>query len=352
MKTLSVIIPLYNSAKWLPKCIDSVLSQDISEEDLEIICINDGSPDDSERIAKYYQKAHPDSIVVLSQENQGPSGARNNGVKNATGKYLCFVDPDDFVEPNVFGGLLEQMEVQQLDMLRFNYKIVDEEYHLVKKRDFELNFDYSPCVMSGAEFLANRLDIACNIWRYVYRRELIVSNQIWFFTGDYFDDTPWLPLVLIKAERLGVCNTLVYDYQERGGSLIKAIALPLIKRKIEGGYLLVGLLKEEKEVLTGKAMSHSNISSLCGIALPNTILEKVLLWYEMMIAHCVVSLLTDVALYEYDSYRLHLERLLALDVLPLSKERASVRNRRKIGLTNVSPALLIRFLHCKSKVLS
>lgn len=351
MKTLSVVIPFYNSAKWLSKCLDSVLNQDVPLDELEIICINDGSLDNSAEIALQYRQKYPDSIVVLSQENQGPSGARNNGMKHASGKYLCFVDPDDYVEPKVFGGLLEKMETDSLDILRFNYRIVDENDCLIEKRKFELLFDYSPCMMTGAEFLANRLDIACNIWRYMYRTELIVSNGIWCFTGDYFDDTPWLPLVLMKANRLGICDALVYNYQERNDSLVKAKTLSAVRKKIEGGYLLTHLLGEEMGVLAGNGEGQSNMRVLCGISLPDTILKKILQWYEMMIAHCVVSLLTNVAVYEYDSYKLHLEKLLALNVFPLSKKRASVRNRLKIALVNTSPALMIRIWHYKNEVL-
>ena len=182
MKILSFIVPLYNSAKWLEKCLCSVLNQDISEDQMEIICINDGSPDNSADMAREIGKSHP-SIIVIDQPNQGPSGARNTGMKAATGKYLAFVDPDDFVEPNVYGQLVQQMEDEQLDMLRFNYQIVDEDYNHVEKRPFEKAFNYSPKLMSGAEFLATRLDIACNIWRYIYRREIITANNIWCFTG-------------------------------------------------------------------------------------------------------------------------------------------------------------------------
>ena len=92
MKILSFIIPLYNSAQWLEKCLYSVLNQDISEADMEIICVNDGSPDNSAEMARELAKDHP-SIMVIDQENQGPSGARNTGMRHATAKYLCFVDP-------------------------------------------------------------------------------------------------------------------------------------------------------------------------------------------------------------------------------------------------------------------
>ena len=95
MKVLSFIIPLYNSSQWLRKCLDSVLKQDIPLEQMEVICVNDGSPDNSADIACEYGKKYPNTILVLNQENQGPAGARNNGIRHAKGKYLCFFDPDD-----------------------------------------------------------------------------------------------------------------------------------------------------------------------------------------------------------------------------------------------------------------
>lgn len=349
MKLLSVIIPMYNSAKWLPKCLDSVLSQDIAEADLEIICINDGSPDNSEEIATRYQSEHPASIVVLSQENQGPSGARNNGIRHATGKYLCFVDPDDFVEPNVYGGLLKQMEDLQLDVLRFNYQIVDEEYRPVKKREFELQFDYSPCIMSGADFLADRMDIACHIWKYFYRTELITLNHIWCFTGDYFDDTPWLPMVLMKAERLGVCGTVVYDYQDRGDSLVKDVTPVSVKRKREGHLLLVQLLQKEILILQGEKVSYSNMQVLSSISLNDSTKENIISWYKMLISHSAFSLLTNSALYDPGSYKNNLKELRKMNVFPLSDYKTKSIGNWKIRMFNRFPMLMMKLLRLKSK---
>lgn len=347
-KVLSIIIPLYNSAKWLPKCLDSVLNQDVAEEDLEIICVNDGSPDDSEQIATRYQADHPSSIVVLSQDNQGPSGARNNGMKNATGKYLCFVDPDDYVEPNVFGGLLKKMEEQQLDMLRFDYRIVDEGCQPVEKRDFELTFDYSPCVMSGAEFLANRLDIACNIWRYFYRTDIIVKNQIWCFTGDYFDDTPWLPLVLLKANRIGICDSVVYVYQERGDSLVKTNNPKTVKRKNDGCLLLIRLLQEEMREIQGVETHYPNMKTLSSECLEGPVRDKIVLWYEKMIAHTALSLMTNAAVHEPESIHVYLDQLRELKVFPLSQYGMSSGNKRKIRLLNRCPVLIMRLIQLKN----
>ena len=350
-KLLSVIIPLYNSAQWLPKCLDSVLNQDVPLDDLEVVCVDDGSPDNSRQIVFQYQVKYPDTIVVLSQENQGPSGARNNGMQHASGRYLCFVDPDDYLEPNVFCGLVKTMEREHLDMLRFNYRIVDENDKPVEKRAFERQFDYSQCVMSGAEFLANRLDTACNIWRYLYRTELIVANGIWCFTGDFFDDTPWLPIVLMKAGRLGVLDTIVYVYQERSGSLINANTLPAVQKKIEGCFLLIHLLQEEMSALKGKPVDYLNMDTLYTISVTINTRAKILQWYEMMIALCVVTLLADVAVYDYNCYRVYLNRLRQMCAFPLSANGALNKNRLKIWLINCNPALMVKMIHYKNSIL-
>lgn len=327
MKVLSYIIPLYNSATWLPKCLCSVLNQDIPEDEVEIICVNDGSPDNSAEIAREIAKEHP-CIIVIDQENQGPSGARNTGMRAATGKYLCFVDPDDFVEPNVYGGLIKQMEEEQLDMLRFNYQVVNENYEVIPKHPFEYKFNYTPQLMTGIQFLAERLDIACNIWRYIYRRNIIVDNNIWCFVGDYYDDTPWLPLVLMKAERMHICDTVVYDYLERSDSLVNARSSKAVQRQIDGNFLLLEILQEELRTIDTQGVRQ---------------------WYEMMIAHSVASLLTLIGVYQYNNRKGYLKRLRALNVLPLSIYKSDKKTLRKIRLINFSCYLFLLVINIKNK---
>ena len=336
MNILSFIVPLYNSAKWLEKCLYSILNQDIPEDQMEIICINDGSPDNSADMAREIGKSHP-SILVIDQPNQGPSGARNTGMKAATGKYLAFVDPDDFVEPNVYGKLVQQMENEQLDMLRFNYQIVDEDYNHVEKRPFENAFDYSPKLMSGAEFLATRLDIACNIWRYIYRREIITANNIWCFTGDYFDDTPWLPLVLLKAERMNICNIVAYDYLVRADSLVKTNDPKMMKRKSDGVILLLKYLEQEMVDIQNERLVVSEEWK-----------NGVISWYKDIEAHAVISLLTNVGIAQFSERKTYLHRLRKLNIFPLSTKTDSKKSLRKIRIANFWPMLLIWIIHLRN----
>ena len=214
---LSIIIPIYNVEQYLRKCIDSVLNQDYS--DYEIILVDDGSTDGSGAICDEY--ASPSfvnsltrSVVikVIHQKNGGLSTARNAGIKAARGTYLCFVDSDDYWEPNVLGGLMEQIERDKLDVLRFDYQNVriknegvrelehDGEYEVFQpNKDPKRDVDYSNVVTDGETFLNERLGPACYAWQFVIKREIL--KECLFKEGIYFEDTEWTPRMLLRAKR-------------------------------------------------------------------------------------------------------------------------------------------------------
>ena len=120
MKLLSIIVPVYNVEKYLSKCLDSLLAQDIPISDYEIIIVNDGSTDSSLVIAESYSQTNS-NIRVISQLNKGLGGARNTGIRSSEGKYLFFVDSDDTIQKNTLKPLLECMESKKLQVLRFNH---------------------------------------------------------------------------------------------------------------------------------------------------------------------------------------------------------------------------------------
>ena len=111
---LSVVVPVYNVENYLSKCLDSILKQTL--EDIEIICVNDGSTDGSANILQDYKKKDP-RIIVLEQENQGLGAARNTGIRTARGEYIGFVDSDDFIEPTMYEKLYEKACKFQLDIV-------------------------------------------------------------------------------------------------------------------------------------------------------------------------------------------------------------------------------------------
>ncbi len=117
---LSIIIPVYNAEKYLAECLDSCLAQDLSPEEYEIVCVDDGSADGSAELVKAYQLRYPERrIRLLQQPNSGVSTARNNGIDAAVGDYIWFVDADDFIANQVLGALKEAALAAPCDYLLF-----------------------------------------------------------------------------------------------------------------------------------------------------------------------------------------------------------------------------------------
>lgn len=327
MKKLSIIVPLYNSERFLPKCLESLLEQDISKEEYEIILVDDGSPDGSRKIAEDYASCNS-NIIVLSQPNKGTSGARNTGIRRATGKYVYFVDPDDYVLKNSIACLLRKMEEEELDVLRFGYTEVDEQYQPTKSCKNPESPDYSSQVMDGCTFMAERLGVACYVWTFMFRRSLLTDNEIFFYEGDYFDDTPWLPRVLSAAHRVDSIDFKRHFYLIRKDSLVQSRSKNSISRKIDGLLFLVKELLHQDRALDNESASR---------------------WYHMMVSHCVLTLLTLVGESDFEKRKGYIDELKGYEVFPLSTVKSSSTNRWKISLVNSKPELFCRLIHMKSK---
>ena len=328
MIRLSIVSTLFNSATYLPKCLDSLLCQDIPKSDYEIILVVDGSPDNSEAIAQSYA-AKNENIRVIIQENKGLAGARNTGVRAAQGKYLYFVDPDDYILENSLHRLLEIMEEEDLDVLRFGYQEVDEHYQPTRSARHYKRADYSSCLMDGYSFMARRLGIACYVWTYLYRTSLVKGNSLFFIEGEYFDDTPWLPRVLSYAKRVDSIDWDRHFYLIRSNSLVQAVDKKSIHRKINGELFLVSELKRQYD-------ATENINGRR--------------WYKMMIAHCVVALLTLVGLVEFENRSSYILSLKQKRVFPLSLYKSSLRGGVFKIIASISPYLFVRLFHMRTKI--
>lgn len=327
MLQLSIIVPLYNSEAFLPKCLESLLNQDIPHEQYEVILVNDGSPDGSLALAEQYASRFA-NIVVLSQENKGTSGARNTGMRRASGKFICFVDPDDYVLENSFRRILDWMEEESLDVLRFGYTEVDEQYRPTQSCKHPEKPDYSPGLMDGFAFMAERLGIACYVWTYLFRTSLLKDNGLFFPEGVYFDDTPWLPKVMSMAKRVDSIDFKRYYYLIRSNSLVQSVSKGSIQRKIDGQLFLISELSNQKEAIQN---------------------EKATIWYQKMIVHCVVTLLTMVALYDYQNRKAFIKDLKDKGVLPFNLRTASGRNQMKLMLVSHFPSLFCRVIHLRNQ---
>lgn len=313
---LSIIVPVFNVERYLAKCLDSLLSQDIDRDSYEIILIDDGSTDTGGEICDGYA-SNNENITVFHQKNQGLSVARNVGLGKARGKYVLFVDSDDFLEENILGVLVEEMGELELDILRFKYRRVQEGEDLPHEIVVYQHPISQQDVYDGHDFLFNRLGKGCYAWQFLIHREHLVQNELYFRPGIIFEDTEWTPRLLEKAKRVAEIDLLVYNYLERKGSITK----DRVERVIDGQIKLISILKEQMAQLEDKR------------------------WYEGMIAHTVITVISHIGCSLYSQRGMYLLKLKEEQVYPLSYYNANRKAMRKIRVINFSPRLACGIIH-------
>lgn len=208
----SFIVPVYNTEKYLKKCLDSLVNQ--KYKDFEIIIVNDGSTDNSINIINDYSKKYK-NIIVIDQKNGGLSHARNEGVKKARGEYILFVDSDDYVETKLLSEI--DKKIEGLDLLRFQILTEDENYNKIKsyeESEFS-NLDGYNAIKKITEYTF--IEPA---WCYVYNKEFYLKNKFKFTKGVYHEDFGLIPYVIYKANKVSSINYIGYHYIQRSGSIM------------------------------------------------------------------------------------------------------------------------------------
>lgn len=208
----SFIVPVYNTEKFLKKCLDSLVNQ--TYKDFEIIVVNDGSTDKSSNIISKYQKKYK-NIIVIDKENEGLSMARNRGVQKSSGKYIIFVDSDDYVS----NKLLEEVDkkIDDSDILRFQIATEDEEYTKINEYHEE-GFE-SMCGYDAFKYLSSYHFVE-PAWCYVIRRDYYIENKFSFKKDVYHEDFGLIPHVIYKARKVKSIDFIGYYYIQRNGSIM------------------------------------------------------------------------------------------------------------------------------------
>lgn len=222
---ISVLLSIYNTAPWLRDALDSVLNQTLS--DLEVICVNDGSTDDSAGILDEY--ARKDSRVqVLYQENAGQSVARNKAAAAAAGKWLYFMDSDDTLEPNALESLYEYGVKHDLDMVFMNTHVFadtpewEETAVSDYNRYYRVNHTY-PDVYDGCDYycmIKENNEFVAPAWTYLIQREFVQENDLHFYEGIQREDELFLIFNLCHAKRVGHVDHKLVNHRIRSGSII------------------------------------------------------------------------------------------------------------------------------------
>lgn len=218
---LSIIIPLYNTERYIERCLLSCVEQSIEDNDYEIIVVDDGSTDQSVEIVKRLAEIY-NNIRVYSKVNGGQSSARNFGLKYATGKYIWFVDSDDRIVPNIIGELLDKADNSKLDVLGFCFKIEEESGEL---RAYNIRAEEEGVILNGKDFIC-KVDMPHGPWAAILRRQYLIEKGLNFIEGIIHEDIDYTMRTYCLADRIMFISKVAYYYFQRGGGTMKSSQSP------------------------------------------------------------------------------------------------------------------------------
>lgn len=237
---VSLVIPVYGVEKYLKDCIDSVLKQNI--KDIEIILVDDGSPDKCPEICDEYAKKDA-RIKVIHKENGGSSSARNAGIDAAMGKYLMFMDSDDmWNEKESVNGLIKAVEENtDIDMFLFSsLDYIEGKGFFKRKEHYNLSDRTFETVTEYCDFLQTNGNFEVAAYTKVFKRDFIVNNKLYFKNGIIAEDSEWMLRVLRRVGKVQIVNKPYYVYRQREGSITRTI-------KLKNLYDMLGIVKDNLE---------------------------------------------------------------------------------------------------------
>lgn len=219
---VSIIVPIYNSEKYLRECLDSAVNQTLSN--IEVILINDGSTDNSLSIAKEYSEKYK-FIKLINQHNFGQSYARNRGIKLASGKYIYFLDSDDYIDINAMERLFIEAERNNLDLIMFGGELFFDRELIHKdiqrvKNAYKKKYHY-PNIMKGKDCFAKMVynkDYTCSPCLLFIKRSILIDKQIRFYEGIIHEDELFTFELLFKCNRVKCINNIYFYRRIREGS--------------------------------------------------------------------------------------------------------------------------------------
>ena len=220
MKSLiSIIVPVYNVEKYLERCLKSICNQTYS--DIEIILVNDGSPDNSHIIIEEF-KNRDERIKIINKTNGGLSSARNAGIKVAKGDYIAFVDSDDWIELTMFEKLINSIEVNKSDIAVCDVRTEYEDGTL--KAFLNQAPDYPECI-SVREYPDAFMGFDCFACNKLFKKSLFSDHNILFPEGLLYEDIGTFPRLFFRTTKISLVREHLYHYIVRGGAITQTFNL-------------------------------------------------------------------------------------------------------------------------------
>lgn len=217
---ISIIVPIYNVEQYIEECLDSIYNQNLT--DFEVLCIDDRGRDKSiQKVQEYVEKNNIKNLQIIEHsQNKGLSEARNTGINNAKGKYICFLDSDDKLEKGGIAQLLKKAEEEDLDIVEgkvvelFETKCnIELGTNLLNRKDSK--------IMNGDEYFSNTIknnEYLTSAWCRIFKKELL-ENKVYFMPGIKFEDEEFSPKAIIPANRVQYLNIPFYIYRRRDNSI-------------------------------------------------------------------------------------------------------------------------------------
>lgn len=210
-KLISVVVPVYKVEPYINKCLDSLILPNKWLEKMEVIAVNDGTPDQSAEMAREYEKRYPSVFRVIDKDNGGHGSAWNRGLKEASGKYIRFLDSDDWFTTSEFIKLLEKLETLDVDIIISNYN-----RYYVERDTFEpmVITELEPDIIYEASELKwndQPWEVA-NFWRCTYRTRMLQQNQPLFVEKVFYDDIKLSIASVIQAQKVCYIDLTIYNY--------------------------------------------------------------------------------------------------------------------------------------------
>ena len=202
---ISVIVPVYGVEKYISKCLNSLVNQTLN--DIEIIVVNDGTKDNSQKIIDEYVKKYPDKVKSFIKENGGQGSARNYGLKQATGEYIGYVDSDDYVELDMYEKLYNKAINDNLDIAICGNYNVSEDY---KNKKVDLEF---------IKYEDNKINALLGkkaVWNKIYKKSIV--EKLEFRSKVWYEDFDFSIKAICSAKKIGYVNEPLYNYLLREGS--------------------------------------------------------------------------------------------------------------------------------------
>ena len=248
---VSVIVPVYNSERYLQQCLDSIIEQTLKE--IEVICVNDGSSDHSINILKDYAKRDP-RFIIIDQENGGQSKARNAGLNRASGKYIAFVDSDDYISTKMLEKLYQQSEKCGTDITITNLLLFDERTKRTEEfRDIGFYLFLKNKIFTAEEY--PEIIRSIGVWDRIFKREFLEKYHIRYAEGLVYEDHLFCIQTILKASCICIVPDFLYYYRKNAGESITDNEAENDKYKLD--YLTIhGKIQESLKEINIESISE------------------------------------------------------------------------------------------------